>query len=204
MSWDKTPLYFCSWNFVYFQQKEPIKLQIWWNFTWPVERLKFGTLMGWFCPNHLTFQLKKVMKSCLSWQWRVMQSLKKNWLAVSYEDFGEISPNHSKVWETFSKETLLSKIYKVSAPKIHGSYLSWYWTVMQNLNKPWPCGFKITWRIGLAFIRALKKLKSCSLMGIFCPKHVMFQLKNFKGIMCWQLRVMYNLKENWLVAWTMT
>ena len=151
MSWDKTPLYFCSWNFVYFQQKEPIKLQIWWNFTWPVESLKFGTLMGWFCPNHLTFQLKKVMKSCLSWQWRVMQSLKKNWLAVSYEDFGEISPNHSKVWETFSKETLLSKIYKVSAPKIHGSYLSWYWTVMQNLNKPWPCGFKNNMKNWISF-----------------------------------------------------
>ena len=53
------PLYLISWNFIYFQQKEPIKLQIWWNFTWEVESLKFCTLMGSFCPNHIKFQLKK-------------------------------------------------------------------------------------------------------------------------------------------------
>ena len=29
VSWDITPLYFFNWNFVYFQQKEPIKVQIW-------------------------------------------------------------------------------------------------------------------------------------------------------------------------------
>ena len=29
-----TSLYLFSWSFIYFQQKEPIKVQIWWNFTW--------------------------------------------------------------------------------------------------------------------------------------------------------------------------
>ena len=29
VSWDTTPLYFISWNFIYFQWKEPIKVQIW-------------------------------------------------------------------------------------------------------------------------------------------------------------------------------
>ena len=55
VSWDITPLYFFSWNFIYFQQKEPIKVQIWWNFTWAVESLKFCTLMGSFCKNHIKF-----------------------------------------------------------------------------------------------------------------------------------------------------
>ena len=32
ISWDITPLYFFHWNFIYFQQKENIKVQIWWNF----------------------------------------------------------------------------------------------------------------------------------------------------------------------------
>ena len=60
VSWDITPLYFFSWNFTYFQQKEPIKVQIWWNFTWAVKIfLKFCTLMGSFCKNHIKFQLKK-------------------------------------------------------------------------------------------------------------------------------------------------
>ena len=59
VSWDITPLYFFSWNFIYFQQKESIKVQIWWNFTWAVKSLKFCTLMGSFGPNHVQFQLKK-------------------------------------------------------------------------------------------------------------------------------------------------
>ena len=29
VSWDITPLYFSSWNLIDFQQKEPIKVQIW-------------------------------------------------------------------------------------------------------------------------------------------------------------------------------
>ena len=45
------------------------------------------------------------------------------------------------------------------------SYLSWNWTVMQNLNKPWECCFKTGTRIGRTFIRVLKNLKNCTLMG---------------------------------------
>ena len=30
---------------------EPIKTQIWWNFMWAVESLKFCTLIGFFGPN---------------------------------------------------------------------------------------------------------------------------------------------------------
>ena len=37
---------------------------------------------------------------------------------------------------------LLSIVHEVWVKTIQGSYLSWHWTVMQNLNKPWPCGFK--------------------------------------------------------------
>ena len=79
--WHITPLYFCCWNFIYFQQKESIKVQIWRNFTWAVENLKFCTLMGFF--HNFKFSAKRVQKSYLSWHWRVMQSLKNNWLVVS-------------------------------------------------------------------------------------------------------------------------
>ena len=40
-----SPTFFFSWNFIYFQQKQPIKVQIWWNFTWAVESLKCCTLV---------------------------------------------------------------------------------------------------------------------------------------------------------------
>ena len=59
VSWDITPPYFFSWNFIYLQQKEPIKVQVWWNFTWAIKSLKFCTLMYSVCPNHIKFQLKK-------------------------------------------------------------------------------------------------------------------------------------------------
>ena len=43
---------------------------------------------------------------------------------------------------------------------------------------------KMAWGIGWTFIRAPKSLKNCTLMGSFCPKHIMLQLKNFRGIIC--------------------
>ena len=41
---------------------------------------------------------------------------------------------------------------------------------------------KMAWGIGWTFIRAPKGPKNCTLLGSFCPKHVMFQLENFRGI----------------------
>ena len=69
VSWDIKLLYtFSSWNFIYFQQKESIKVKLRWNVTWAVGSLKFCTFMGSFCSNHIKFQQKIVQKSYLSWQ----------------------------------------------------------------------------------------------------------------------------------------
>ena len=43
---------------------------------------------------------------------------------------------------------------------------------------------KMALRIGRTFIRALKRLKNCTLMGTFCQKHIMFQSENLRGIRC--------------------
>ena len=43
---------------------------------------------------------------------------------------------------------------------------------------------KMVWETEWTFIRALKSPKNCTFMGSFCPKHTMFQLENFRGIMC--------------------
>ena len=71
VSWDITLLHLFSWTFIYFRQKEPIKIQIWWNFTWAVESQELVnfraaseksqkfTLMDYFCPNYMKFELKK-------------------------------------------------------------------------------------------------------------------------------------------------
>ena len=145
--------------------------------------------MGSFCPNHIKFELKKRTEELsLMTLKRVMQSLKKNWLPMWFQmymrNFMYFYPT-TQVWKFLFNGLFLSKVYKVWATKIHRGYLSWHWTMMQNLNKLWPCGFENGIReIGWTFIRALKKsLKSCTLIGCFCPK-LMFLLEIFMGIMC--------------------
>ena len=113
--------------------------------------------------------------------WRKSDS----WFPKWHEEFGKFSPNHSKVQKFHFNGLFLSKVYEVWAKKkIQRSYLSWHWTVMQNLNKPWPCGFKIGMRNWLNFHSSTQCLTNCTLMGSFCQKHIMFQLVIFIEIMC--------------------
>ena len=76
--WDITPLYSIAEILYTFKKRSLSKYKF-----GELSRLIFCTLMGSFCPNDMKFQLKKVQKSYLSWHWRVMQSLKKNWFLVS-------------------------------------------------------------------------------------------------------------------------
>ena len=99
-------------------------------------------------------------------------------------EFGEFSPNHPKVQKFHFDGLFLSKVYEVWGKKIQRSYLSWHWTVMQNLNKLRPCGFKNGMRNWENFDESTQSLKTCTLMGSFFQKHIMFQLENFRGIIC--------------------
>ena len=108
-SWDMT---------VYFQQKESIKVQIWWNFTWAVECLKFCTLMGSFCPNHVHFQLKKYR--------RVISHATEERCKVCTL-MGSFCPKRN-----------------VSARKFQRNYVWWHWKVIQNLSENWLVTEKMT------------------------------------------------------------
>ena len=57
---------------------------------------------------------------------------------------------------------------------------------MQKLNKPCDLGVsKFAFKeFGGLSLRALKSLKNGTIMGSFCPKNIIFQLENFRGIMC--------------------
>ena len=72
---------------------------------------------------------------------------------------------------------LLSIAYKVSAKKIQKSYLSWHWRVIQTLKKIELSVWKMTWGIWWILTRAVETLKICTLMGNFCWKYGMFELK---------------------------
>ena len=127
------------------------------------------------------------------------------WFQKWHEEFGEFSPNHSNVQKYHLDGLFLSKVYEVWAKKIQ-SYLSWHWTVMQNLNKSGPCGFKkddiINW---VNFPLEHSKSEKLYNDGLFLSKAYNISARKFqRNYVSWHWRVMQNLKENWLVTWEMT
>ena len=129
-------------KFLYFQQKEPIKVQFWWNFTWSVKSLIFCTLMGFFCQNHIKFHLKKNTEE-LSVMTQESDAKFKEKLAYGfkYMEFFQFSFNHSKVQKFHFDGLLLSKLYEVWAKKYRGVIFHDTKQWGKVLIK-WPCSFK--------------------------------------------------------------
>ena len=100
--------------------------------------------------------------SCVSWQWRVTQKFKRNWLVVLKLTWTSqiLTRALEKSKKLFCFNWLLvTKVYIVWAAKVQRSYLSWQWRVMQILKKDWPLVWKKTWKIGQIFTRALESVK---------------------------------------------
>ena len=139
VSWDIILLYFYSWNFIYFQQKEHQSTNLV-NFTWAVKSLKFCTLMGYFYKNHIKFWLKK---------YRTIISLKsdskfKEKLTCGFKYHMRNSVNFHPTTQKSENLTSMGYFcpkYMRFEVKMQRSHLLWHWAVMQNLNKLWPCGF---------------------------------------------------------------
>ena len=83
---------------------------------------------------------------------------------------------------------LLSKAYKNMHEKVQKSYVSWHWKVKKCLKKNWLLVPKTTWGIRWILMRAVQSLKICILVGYFCRKYLMIQLK----------------KDRWAASWKMT
>ena len=81
--------------------------------------------------------------------------------------FGDFSPNHSKVSKFHFDGLFLFKVYKVWAKETQRCYLSWHWTVMRNLNKPWPFGFKNGMRNLVSFHKSTQNSKKTILWWAF-------------------------------------
>ena len=136
MSWEITLLYFFSWNFIWFLQKEPIKVQSVRLSTAQVKFHQIYTLMGSFCQKYIKFQLKKykgVMyhnteEWCKIWR-------KANLLFLKWQDFGEFWFENSKASKLHFDCSLVCKLYNIWPKKIQRSRLLWQWSVMQNVRK---------------------------------------------------------------------
>ena len=159
------------------------------NFTLIVERLEFCTLMDSFCSNHINFQLNKYIRviSHDTEEWCKVSRKTDLWFQIWHEKFGEFSSKHWKVWKFHFDGLFLSNVFKVWAKKYR-------WVIFpdtEQWSKIWINSdlavSKMAWGIGLTFIRALKSLKNCTLMGSFCQEHIMFQLETLRGIIHWRV-----------------
>ena len=85
----------------------------------------FGELLLW---KSYKVSAKKVQKTYLSWRWRVMQSLNKNWVVVLNVTWGiwSIFTQPLKSPKIYFDRLFLSKVYEVSAKKIQSIELSWH------------------------------------------------------------------------------
>ena len=116
----------------------------------------------------------------MSWQWRMIQKLKRNWLVVLKLTWGT-SQILTRALESLKNLCfnwlLVTKVYNVWATKVQRSYLSWHWRVMQNLKKNWLVVWKMTWEIWHIFTWAIESVKIETLIGYFCPKYKSMTLK---------------------------
>ena len=80
---------------------------------------------------------------------------------------------------------LLLIAYKVSAKKVQKGYLSWHGRVIQTVKKNSLFAWKMTWIIWWILTRAVENLKIHTLMGYFCQKFVMFELKKQARLEKW-------------------
>ena len=105
MSWEGTLLYFFSWNFIWFLQKEPIKVQ---NFGKKLTaQVKFHQIcrlmIGSFCWKYLKFQLKKyggvMSHDTVDWC-KILRKI--DLLFQKWQEFGEFWSEHSKVSKTYN------------------------------------------------------------------------------------------------------
>ena len=129
----------------------------------------------WFrlCKVYNVWPKKSRGVSYLSWHWRVMENLKKNWLVVWKMTWG--------IWQIFTRALeksqnwdfdgiLLSKVENVWASTLQSSYVSWQWRMMQNLKRNWLVVSKLTWGIWRILTRTLKSLKNLHFNGLLLNK----------------------------------
>ena len=171
MPWEISLLYFFSWNFIWFLQKEPTTVQ---NFRLLTAQVKFHqicTLIGYFYWKCIRFQLKKyggnmsldTKEWCKIWI-KTYFCFKNDKNLVSFDPSTKKSKKFA-LWLVPSVQSIQRLTYKNTK-----EYISWHWRFMQNLKKSWLVVWKMTWGIWQIFIKTLESVKIGIFMGFFCPK----------------------------------
>ena len=119
-SWEITFLYFFSWNFILFWRREPIRVP---NFRLSISpNLYLDRLL---LLKVYKISAKKVQRSCVSWHWRLMQNLKKNWFVSKLTKIWWIFIRALKSLKNLHFDWFLAwKVCNVWSKKVQSGYLS--------------------------------------------------------------------------------
>ena len=143
--------------------------------SWKSRNLYFN---GLILSKAYTVLDEKVQKSYVSWQSRVTQSLKKNRLFVPKMTSGICWVSMRAVWQV-CKSALCCATFVESRRevmchnteewcRIWGGTDVWFENDMRNLAN---------------FTGTLKNLKTYTMKELFWPRYIMFELKNYNGVM---------------------
>ena len=99
VSWEVTFLYLFCWNFIWFGQKELMKMQHFRLLTVHVKFHQICTLLGFFCWKYIKFQPKKYRGfiSCDTEEWCEIWRKTDLWFRKWHHEFGKFLPEHLKV-----------------------------------------------------------------------------------------------------------
>ena len=101
-------------------------------------------------PKVENVSLYNLQRSYVSWQWRMIKKLKRNWLVALKLTWGtsRILTRALESLKNLCFEWLLvAKVFIVWATKVQRSYLSQHWRDMQILKKNWLVVWKKNWEI---------------------------------------------------------
>ena len=149
---------------------------------------------------------KKVQRSYLSWHWRVMQNLKKNWLVAwkMTRNFANFHQSTRKCQNWNFDKIFLSKVENVWASNLQWSCVSWQWRVTQKVKRNWLVVLKLSWTSQI-LTQALEKSKKFCFNWLLVTKvYIVWATKLQRSYLSWHWGVMHILKKKWLVVWKKT
>ena len=143
----------------------------------------------------------------MSWKWRMMQNLKRNWLVIWKLTWGIwwiLTQALESLKNFHFNVLLLSKVYIVWAKKVERSYLSWNWRGIQNLGRNQLVVAKLAWGIWQILTWGLESLKDFHFNGLLLSKvYIVWAKKVQRNSLSWNWREIQNLGRNRLV-WKLT
>ena len=146
--WRQTDLYFLKWHEESGKPSpEHIQKSKNWVFSW-ILLSKAENVWTW-----------NLQGSYVSWEWRMTQNLKRNWLVnskLAWVIWWILSWALENLKNLHINELLLTIAYNVWAKKLKRSYVWLHWRLMQNLKENWLALSKMTWRILQIFVHQMK------------------------------------------------